>query len=409
VATTKWKPAGDTGGDRLSFQKSITPEQREFVWQSYMLIFNDVLKSAVECKANHVPYWPSSPSANYEEDPDNQQNGDMHYWMVWHMLAPIATYNEITPRFMSEYGFQSFPEMRTIRSFAEPDDLKIDSVTMLAHQKNTGGNDRIHTYMLREYREPKDFAAFVYLSQVQQAEAIKTCAEHLRRSRPRTMGSLYWQLNDCWPVASWSSIDYFGRWKALHYYARRFYDDLLISPYRHDGVIDTYVVSDRLAATRARIRTRLMEFSGNCLSDASKDLEVAPASSKLIESLNEQKLIGKSDPKNVFAIFDLVVEGKTVSTNIVFFAPARDLKLPSPVIDHSFSQRGQATILTLKSNVLARQVFLSFGDLEARPSDNYFDLIPGQPVEIKVDSKAKLADLQHSLSVTSLIDAYPSQ
>ncbi len=116
--------------------------------------------------------------------------------------------------FSSEYGFQSFPEMRTIRSFARPEDFDIRSATMQAHQKNTGGNERILSYMLREYREPKDFSSFVYLSQLLQAEVIKVGAEHLRRQMPRTMGSLYWQLNDCWPTASWSSIDYFGRLKS---------------------------------------------------------------------------------------------------------------------------------------------------------------------------------------------------
>ena len=141
----------------------------------------------------------------------------MHYWQVWHALAPIEEYTHQFPRFMSEYGFQSFPEMRTIRSFAQPGDMEIRSATMQDHQKNHGGNERILTYMLRWYPEPKDFSSFVYLSQVLQAEAIKLGAEHLRRQRPNTMGSLYWQLNDCWPVASWASIDYYGRWKALHY------------------------------------------------------------------------------------------------------------------------------------------------------------------------------------------------
>src|SRR5579864_3876529 len=154
---------------------------------------------------------------------------------------------------MSEFGFQSFPEMRTIRTFAKPEDLDIRSTVMQSHQKNHGGNERILTYMLREYTEPRDFASFVYASQVQQAEAIKVGAEHLRRNRRRTMGALFWQLNDCWPVASWSSIDYSGRWKALHYYARRFYGGVLVSPYAHEGTVDVYVVSDKLQPVTGQI------------------------------------------------------------------------------------------------------------------------------------------------------------
>ncbi|MGB6403517.1 MAG: glycoside hydrolase family 2 protein, partial [Candidatus Sulfotelmatobacter sp.] len=234
-------------GDRQEFKASISPDTRDRVWQDYVIMFADILKSAVTEYADPTPYTPSSPSANFEEIPDNQHNGDMHYWAVWHQQAPASDYTKQFPRFMSEYGFQSFPEMHTIRTYAhQPEDFDIRSTVMQAHQKNKGGNERILTYMLREYHEPKDFASFVYLSQVQQAEIIKIGAEHLRRQRPRTMGSLYWQLNDCWPVASWASIDYYGRWKALHYYARRFYDDLLISPFLHDGKVDVYVVSDKL-------------------------------------------------------------------------------------------------------------------------------------------------------------------
>jgi hypothetical protein len=166
------------------------------------VLFDDILKSVVEQDGAPTPYWPSSPSANFEAPANSQDNGDMHYWGVWHALEPIGNYNLQDPRFMSEFGFQSFQEMRTILSFAAPEELVIDSPVMMAHQKNHGGNERILTYMLREYPEPKDFASFIYLSQVQQAEAIKVGAEHLRRNRPRTMGAIFWQLNDCWPVAS---------------------------------------------------------------------------------------------------------------------------------------------------------------------------------------------------------------
>ncbi len=144
---------------------------------------------------------------------------------------------------------------------------------MKSHQKNHGGNERILTYMLREYPEPRDFASFIYVSQVQQAEAIKVGAEHLRRNRPRTMGALFWQLNDCWPVASWSSIDYFGRWKALQYYARRFYADLLVSPYAHDGTVDVYVVSDKMQTTSAQLRMRLLDFDGKVLADKTQEVQ----------------------------------------------------------------------------------------------------------------------------------------
>jgi beta-mannosidase len=149
-------------GDRQEFKESISATNRERVWQDYVIMFADIIKSAVTQYADPVPYWPSSPSANFEEIPDNQHNGDMHYWQVWHAQAPAEDYTKQFPRFMTEYGFQSFPEMRTIRTFAnKPEDFDIHSTVMQAHQKNKGGNERILTYMLREYSQPKDFASFV--------------------------------------------------------------------------------------------------------------------------------------------------------------------------------------------------------------------------------------------------------
>ncbi len=316
-------------GDRQEFKESLSADQPERGWQDYVILFCDILRSAVTQYADPVPYTPSSPSANFEEVPDNQHNGDMHYWQVWHAQAPASDYTLQFPRFMTEYGFQSFPEMRTIETFAKPEDFDIRSTVMQAHQKNKGGNERILTYMLREYREPKDFAAFVYLSQVQQAEIIKIGAEHMRRQRPRTMGSLYWQLNDCWPVASWASIDYYGRWKALHYYARRFYDDLLISPFLHDDKVDVYVVSDKLQPLSGKIRMRLLDFSGNSLLEQTKDVQVPAQSNAIYFTVEKATLPAKADLHKSFLVFDLEVGGQRVSRNLIFFGAMHDLDLPA--------------------------------------------------------------------------------
>jgi beta-mannosidase len=282
-------------GERQDFKESISAANRERVWQDYVIMFADILKSVVRQYADPVPYWPSSPSTNFEEPPETFRNGDMHYWGVWHAQAPAQNYLKQYPRFMTEFGFQSFPEMRTIRSFATAEDLDIRSVVMLSHQKNKGGNERILTYMLREYHEPKDFASFVYLSQVQQAEIIKIGAEHFRRQRPRTMGALYWQLNDCWPVASWSSIDYYGRWKALQYYARRFYDDLLISPYIHDDKVDVVVVSDKLQPVSGAVHYRMLDFKGQVLLEQTLPVRIPAQSSASYLLLDVSDLAKKGD------------------------------------------------------------------------------------------------------------------
>ena len=394
-------------GDRQQFQQSVSPEIRDRVWQDYTIMFADILKSAVARYADPVPYWPSSPSANFEEVPETQHNGDMHYWSVWHQQAPASDYTLQFPRFMSEYGFQSFPEMRTIRAFAKPEDFNIPSTVMQAHQKNKGGNERILTYMLREYREPKDFASFVYLSQVQQAEIIKIGAEHLRRQRPRTMGTLYWQLNDCWPVASWSSIDYFGRWKALQYYARRFYDDVLISPFLHDDKVDVYVVSDKLQPLAATVHMRLLDFSGNVLLEQTKEVQVPAQSSAVYLAVDKSTLSAKGDPRKSFLVLDLDVAGKRASRNLVFFDVTHNLELPAaPRIETVLNKAGEDYTVTLQSPKLARGVYLSFGDVNIESSDNYFDLIPGEPVTIRLKSSASLEQLKSALTITSLTDAF---
>ena len=398
-------------GDRQIFKESVSPADREKVWTDYVVLFHGILAQVVAQYGNPVPYWGSSPSANFENPPDSQTDGDMHYWQVWHALAPIEMYEKQFPRFMSEYGFQSFPEMRTIRAFATPEDLDIRSATMRDHQKNTGGNERILSYMLRWYPEPKDFASFVYLSQVLQAEAIKVGAEHLRRQMPNTMGSLYWQLNDCWPVASWASIDYYGRWKALQYYARRFYDDMIVSPFRHDGKVDVYVVSDKLQPLNGTIHTRLLDFSGKVLSEKTQDVQIPAQSSAIYFTVDQKELLAHADPTKSFLVFDLRVGGQQVSRNLIFFDTMHNLDLPKPVkIETSLDKSNGSYAVTLRSPALARSVFVSFGDLDVKTEDNYFDLLPGEAVTVKLETPAAvtLDQLKSGIQVISLTDAFPA-
>lgn len=394
-------------GDRMYFKETLTPPQRERVWQDYVVLFHDIIKSVVAQHGAPVPYWPSSPSANFEDEPGGPHNGDMHYWSVWHALEPISEYTHQFPRFMSEYGFQSFPDIQTIRKFAEPQDLDIISPVMQAHQKNVGGNERIRTYMLREYREPKDFESFLYVSQVLQAEAIKVGAEHLRRQRPRTMGSLYWQLNDCWPVASWASIDYYGHWKALHYYARRFYDDLLVSPFEENGTVSVYVVSDKLQPAAAELRVRVMDFQGKPLLEKTQALTVAELSSTLYATFSRQQLLKGTDAQHAFAVFDLLQDRKVVSRNVLLFDRTRNLVLPAPSLQAELTGSNESYTLRLQSQALGRHVYISFGDNEIEISDNYFDLLPNEPVTLQVKSKADAQQLRRSLTVRNITDAFP--
>ncbi|HTP88013.1 MAG TPA: glycoside hydrolase family 2 protein, partial [Bryobacteraceae bacterium] len=380
----------------------LPPDVRRRMWEDYLTVFSGILARAVERLTPETPYWPSSPSADYEETSDAYQSGDMHDWSVWHGRVPFTDYEKHNPRFMTEYGFQSFPEMRTVEAFTTPEDrANIFTPVMLAHQKNNAGNSIIHDYLLRYYAEPKDFASFLYVSQVLQAEGIKVGAEHLRRNRPRTMGSIYWQLNDCWPVASWSSLDYYGRWKALQYYARRFYNDLLVSPHVEDGKLAVYIVSDRTAPATGDLRVRLMNFDGTVVSEKTQPVQIPALSSQIYVTLPPP-----ADPKTTFAVADLRVDGKVVSTNRLLFALPKETQLPHAEIATEFTKTGKTYTLRLTSKVFAPSVHVSFGDLDATVSDDYLDLLPGEPVEIRIDSAATPEQLRAALSVVSLTDAF---
>jgi beta-mannosidase len=262
--------------------------------------------------------------------------------------------------------------------------------------------------MLRWYPEPKDFASFVYLSQVLQAEAIKVGAEHLRRQRPNTMGSLYWQLNDCWPVASWASIDYYGRWKALQYYARRFYDDVIVSPYEHDGKVDVYVISDKLVPLTAQVRTRLLDFSGKVLLDKTQDIRVPAQSSAVYFTLDRKEILANADPRKTFLVFDWEGAEQKISRNLIFFDTMHNIDLPTSHVDASLESAGNSYTVTLRSAALARSAYVSFGDLDVETSDNYFDLLPGEAITIKLKASASLDQLKRSMQVMSLTDAFPA-
>ena len=379
------------------------------MWQDYLTEFSGILNRVVARLEPEIPYWPSSPSADYEELSDHYQSGDTHIWDVWHGRVPFSTYETHHGRFVTEYGFQSFPEMKTIEAFTQPEDrVDIFTPVMLAHQKNDEGNSIIHDYLLKDYPEPKDFASFLYVSQVLQAEGIKIGAEHFRRSRPETMGSIFWQLNDCWPVASWSSIDYYGRWKALQYYARRFYAPILVSPHVEGGSLKVYIVSDNTVARQATLRVRLMDFDGKVLLEDSQQVNVDPLASKVYLDWPLVKLTqaGAADTSRVFVVAELSDGGAEISRNLTYLAPTKEVHLkPANLVVETSGGSGSYKI-RITSPVLSRSVYLSFGDLDMQVSDNYFNLLPRETREITAKGTAALDAVKAQMRVISLTDAF---
>ena len=378
------------------------------LWDDYLKIFHGVLQEVTAQFDPSRTYWPSSPHGGLDDDPESVRSGDVHFWRVWHAAEPFSDYEKQTPRFMSEYGFQSFPNIETVKSYTVPADRDIESPIMLAHQRHPRGNQLVREYMLRDYAQPKDFESFLYVSQVLQAEGIRIGAEHLRRIMPHNMGSLYWQINDCWPVASWSSIDYYGRWKALQYYARRFYNDLLISPTTQNGYLKLFVVSDRPQAVRGKVRVSLMNFDGATLKSFVRDVDLAPLTSRSYFDLRVSELLDGTDAKNVVVYCELLVNDKTVSTHDYFFAPFKELKFSKPTITSEIVRTPKGFSIKISSDKFAKAVYLAVPEHDGFFPDNYFNLAPGRDMTVEYHSRIPLSleQFKQRLQIRSVFDAF---
>jgi beta-mannosidase len=388
--------------------KAADPGFAEKVWNGYVQLFGHDLRKVVEADGNGIAYWASSPSDDLAEVANTPASGDMHYWEVWGNPArPPTAYLDVTPRFMSEYGLQAWPSPRTIDAFAKRDEQGIASPVIEAHQKFLAGkgNERLLHYVRMEFGEPKNFDDFVYLSQAMQAEGIELAALHHRASRPYTMGSLYWQLNDVWPGASWSGIDWFGRWKALQFHARRFYAPVAVAALRKDGETTTSLLSDRTKPRRGELRLRVLTLDGKVLRDERKPVEIAPLTAAKFATYSDADLLGNADPASTVAVFDLQAEGEPPSRSVVWFKPAKDIAWPDPGVQAELRRDGDGYVLDLRARKLARALWIDFGDLDAELSDNALTLLPGESISLHVTSGAGLDALRKSLRLRTLADA----
>ena len=372
-------------------------------WKAYKDIFLDVLPGAV---AAHDPdrfYWASSPQSG-DTIPEDLVNGDSHYWGVWWGREPFENYHSYLARFMSEYGFQSFPEIKTVKAYAVEDDFDIYSEVMQSHQRSSIGNVTIETYMLRDYRKPVDFESYLYLSHVLQAEGVKKAMEGHRIAMPYTMGSLYWQINDCWPVASWSSTDYYVRWKALQYYSRRAFAEVLIAARNEDGILKVHVVSDRLSPFNAALSLRLLNFSGETAWTREQTVEVSANASALHFQIPVQVLLESHQANEVLLEAKLLEDGREIAVNHFYFAPIKEIDLPEPDIKLKAGKTEDGFMIELTSNVLAKNVYLSMEE-EGFFSDNYFDLLPGESKQVHLETELK-AGIDREIRVRTIRDTY---
>jgi len=375
-------------------QYNYSKEDSVRLWKAYLEIFEHILPEVVHHKSPGTFYWPSSPSIGWGHQEAYRQ-GDVLYWEVWWGRAPFTNYEKKIGRFMSEYGFQGMPEMKTIDSFTLPKDCRLGSEVMNAHQKHPFGWEAIGEQMERDYPVPERLEDYVYVSQLLQAKGVGMAMEAHRRAKPYCMGTLYWQLNDCWPVVSWSSVDYYGRWKALHYEVKRDYASTIISFDEAEDRLRIWVVNDNLRSENAMLSWRLLDFSGKVLKEDNIKTELEPNASQLILTVSNST-IAAYDASSVFMNVRLMsMDGSVLTEKNHFFAKPKNLKLLKPQITVSLKKQDGGYLLFLTSRVLVKDVQLSTA-VKGFFEDNYFDLFPGEEKRLffKTDAKLSPADVR---------------
>ncbi|MBR4781614.1 MAG: glycoside hydrolase family 2 protein [Lachnospiraceae bacterium] len=332
-------------------------------------------------------YWPASPSSggafDYPEDPNR---GDQHYWDVWHGNKPFTEYRKFYFRFLSEFGFQSFPSIKTVESFTLPEDRNVFSYVMEKHQRNAAANGKIMNYMEQTFLYPNNLDTLIYASQLLQAEAIRYGVEHFRRNRGRCMGTMYWQLNDCWPVASWASIDYFGRWKALHYYAKRFFAPVLLSceedsllnqsmnvnaePFEVKKAVRFNVSNESLTDRKVMVSWQLRKNTGEVIKEFRDEVTVKALSAVWLEKtdLKEAELYGD------YVSYELFENGEKISGGSVLFCPPKHFRFMDPELKVRLD--GDEIVVSAKH--FARSIEIRNANDDLVLSDNFFDLNSGE-------------------------------
>ena len=385
----------DEGWHNWGWQKqyNYSTAQEASIWNDYEKVFHELIPKTLDSLLSPTEnrYWPSSPSIGWGKK-ESLLQGDSHYWGVWWGMEPFEIYEKKVGRFMSEYGFQGMPSLETFKTFAIDEDLNLNSEAVKNHQKHPTGYQTIQSYMERDYKVPATFEDYSYVSQLLQAEGMKTAIEVHRRAKPNCMGTLYWQLNDCWPVTSWSSVDYYGNWKAFHYQAKRSFENLLISITEDVDNYLIYITNDDLKSYTGKTSIKLLDFNGNLLWEVHLGSVCPPNSNKIHFRIPKREM--GAFPQNGMVLSAAFISESKATSAIYFFSKPKDLKLTKPTIN--INTIDEMTI-EITSDVLAKNVFLTSKE-NTFFSDNYFDVLPNQSVRVTL---SKPVD---SIQIKSLFD-----
>lgn len=387
--------------------KKLMTDEADGVYQKELRkLFYETIPAAIQSADTSRFYHPTSPDTGYNGIGHNM--GDVHLWTVW-KGADVEDYLKSVGRFMSEYGFQAYPDMFTIRKFATEHDRYLGSPVMLSHQRAKNdhtrdphyGDKMMTRYMDKYFTTPSGFEDFIYMSQFQQAEIVKVGIESHRRSKPFCMGTLYWQINDCWPAASWSSIDYFGRWKALHYYVKDAYKEVLVSPYTDGEKMKVKVVSDRNTEMKVDLDLRTMSMDGTELFKKSLPLTLdANASSDVFEA-SEDAIFGGQAAENAFVVVTLKENGQEIAANVFFPRYANKYTYAKAIPKFEVKPADGGFTIRILSKDLIRGLYLYTAEEEDVFGKNYINMIPGVTVDVAVKSNSSLADFTKQLKFNS--------
>jgi beta-mannosidase len=374
------------GWNRWGWQDGRTEKEKKEIWNNYLQVFDSILPKVVSNFSDEISYWESSPKYG-RGNPKYEFEGDAHDWWVWHDARPFEHFEAKVPRFMSEFGFQSFPSYETIQYINQKEEIDLQTDGIQSHQKHVRGFQLIDEYMKRDYTVPTLDEDYVYVSQLLQAKGIVMGIEAHRRAKPYNMGTLFWQLNDCWPAISWSSIDYFGNWKALQYKAKKAFENVLISSVIENNTLKTYIINDDFEDYHENLKLKIIDFSGNELFKIDIPVSVLQNSSTKVFETSLELL--KFNKKNAFLIALFKNE-----TSTFFFEKPKKLELPKGEITKEITKTKNGFSITLKSDVLQKDVFL-FSKNKGHFSDNFFDVLPNQSIIIEFTTEAEsLDDLQ---------------
>lgn len=377
--------------------------------QNLKKLFYEVIPEAIASVDTTRYYHPTSPNTGYNDIPLSQ--GDVHYWDT-KGNATLESYNKNVGRFMSEYGFQSYPEMNSIEKFTQKKDRYKNSEIMFAHNRARHdqtrdpnfGNNVMENKMRDYYGVPNNFEDYVYTSQIVHAKATKIAIEAHRRHMPFCMGTLYWQLNDCWPAISWATTDFYGNWKAAQYMAKEVYKPIISSTIIEEDKLRVYIVSDALKESRASLELKIRDLKGKELYSQQKKITISANTSDIYFEIESEKLIKGMDKRAIVLDVKIVDNGKMLDSEYFYFVPEKELKLDQPTIAIASKKEGGLITLKLETDVLARNIVLNYPGVDGHFSDNYFDLMPGKVKEVTFEQKGGSNNEVDLPTVNSLID-----